>query len=87
NKSILDLSEHATQKCDFCVAHIINDVSSLIMAIHPCIAGTSDLIRGSLVWEALNQSEYSKNLLTLTESSILQLGLNFVNYGSGAPAA
>ena len=25
NKSILDLSEHAQQKCDFCCAHKFND--------------------------------------------------------------
>ena len=49
NKSILDLSEHGKQKCDFYFPHKFNDLLSLNLAIHPCIAGTSDLIRGSLV--------------------------------------
>ena len=39
NKSILDLSEYAKQKCDFCFAYKFNDLSSLNLAIHPCIAG------------------------------------------------
>ena len=42
NKSILDLSEHAIQKCDFCFAHKINALQTLILTIHPCIVGTSD---------------------------------------------
>ena len=49
NKSILDLSEHEKQKCDFCFSLKFNDLSSSNLAIHPCIAGTSDLIRGSLI--------------------------------------
>ena len=46
-KSVQDLSEHAIQKCDFCIALKINALQSLILTIHPCIVGTSDLIRGS----------------------------------------
>ena len=45
----LDLSEHEKQKCDFCFSLKFNDLQSSNLAIHPCIAGTSDLIRGSLV--------------------------------------
>ena len=42
NKSILDLSEHAKQKCDFCFAHKINDIASLILTAHPCTVGNSE---------------------------------------------
>ena len=59
NKSILDLSEHAIQKCDFCIAHKFNDLSSSNLEIHPCITGTSDLIRGSLI-------VYSKYIIVYT---------------------
>ena len=43
NKSILDLSEYEKQKCDFCFPHNINALQSLILTIHPCIVGTSDI--------------------------------------------
>ena len=48
NKSILDLSEHGKRKCDFRFPLKFNDLQPLNLAIRPCIAGTSDLIRGSL---------------------------------------
>ena len=41
-KSIQDLSEHAKQKFDFCFAHKINDIASLILTAHPCTVGNSE---------------------------------------------
>jgi hypothetical protein len=37
------------EKCDFRFSPIIKELQSLIMAAHPCAAGTSEIIRGSLV--------------------------------------
>jgi len=48
NKSVQDLSEDANKKCDFLFAHIFNDSLSMKMAVPPCTAGSSDLIRASL---------------------------------------
>ncbi len=48
NKSILDFSEYEKQKMSFLLFFIFNDLRSLKMAAHPCTAGTSESIRGSL---------------------------------------
>ncbi|MGQ0657817.1 MAG: SCO family protein [Chromatiales bacterium] len=48
NKPILDFSEHAKQKAWFLLCFIFNGLQPSKMAAHPCAAGTSDLIRGSL---------------------------------------
>ncbi|MGQ0657744.1 MAG: hypothetical protein ACT4NU_06550, partial [Chromatiales bacterium] len=48
NKPILDFSEHAKQKAWFLLCFIFNGLPPSKMAAHPCAAGTSDLIRGSL---------------------------------------
>ncbi|MGQ0658048.1 MAG: RDD family protein, partial [Chromatiales bacterium] len=41
-------SEHAKQKAWFLLCFIFNGLQPSKMAAHPCAAGTSDLIRGSL---------------------------------------
>ena len=58
--------EHGKQKCDFCFPHKFNDLLSLNLAIHPCIAVTSDLIRGSLDLRGM----VAGNLVAKTGSSV-----------------
>jgi hypothetical protein len=49
NKSIQDFSEPVKKKCDFFFTHKIKYIDYLILAAHPCAAGTTDEFRGSLI--------------------------------------
>ena len=37
------VAEYGKQQCDFCFPHKINAILALILAVHPCTAGTSDI--------------------------------------------
>jgi hypothetical protein len=59
NKSIQDVSEHVKLKCDFNFTYKIKYLKYLILAAHPCAAGTSDIIRGSLIIYPRDKSCFS----------------------------
>jgi hypothetical protein len=80
NHSSMNSQSEENEKYDFRFSLKIKDLQSLILAAHPCAAGTSEIIRGSLVINSVLRSSLARLQINLPPDHNLQPEKSALHY-------